>query len=269
MKLRAALPGILLGFSPILWAATELIQLNYRMAEEVLPIVQSVLDGQGKISPYGNQLVINAAPEKIQEVRELLQQLDSPPRRLLISVDTSNSGISEQHGYTLNGSVSAGDIEVISGRGEVREHDQVRIIRRSTNDRSGGLQQVQATEGYPALIQAGQSVPFTSTSVGPYGRAYQDTQYRNVDRGFYVTANVSGENVQVSISTRNDRLNSSKPGVIDTQGTDTRVSGRLGEWINLGGISEQSQSSNGDFGRHISTRGSTDTSLRIKVDALD
>ena len=89
MTLRACLLALTLGLSLPLQAATELIQLNYRTAEDVLPVVQAALDGQGKASPYGNQLVINATPEKIQEVRDLLQQLDTAPRRLLISVDTS------------------------------------------------------------------------------------------------------------------------------------------------------------------------------------
>ncbi|WP_252724853.1 hypothetical protein, partial [Acinetobacter baumannii] len=69
----------------------------------------------------------------------------------------------------------------------VNGKDRVRIIRRSTDSRSGGSQQVQATEGYPALIQVGQSVPITSTATGPYGQIYSQTEYRNVNRGFYVT----------------------------------------------------------------------------------
>ena len=202
---------------------------------------------QGKVSPYGNQLVINASAEKIQEVRDLLQQLDTAPRRLLISVDTSESSFQDRDGYRVDGSISAGDAEVIAGRGEVRGRDQVRMIRRSTDSRNGGTQQVQATEGYPALIQIGQSVPLTSTSIGPYGQVYQNTQYRNVSQGFYVTASVTGDIVHVSISSNNDRVNPYQPGVINTQSTDTRVSGRLGEWIPLGGVSGENNSQDSAF----------------------
>lgn len=269
MKLRTCLLAFSLAFSLPLQAATELIQLNYRMADEVLPLVQSALDGQGKASAYGNQLMINASPDKIAEIRDLLGQLDQAPRRLLISVDTSEQSLDNSSGYRVDGSVSAGDAEVIVGRGEIQGRDQARIIRRSTNSRSGGTQQIQATEGYPALIQVGQSVPLTTTSVGPYGQVYQNTQYRNVNQGFYVTANLSGDIVHVSISSNNDRVNRYQPGVIDTQSTDTRVSGRLGEWIPLGGVSQQSQGSNADVLRRYSTQGSNDMSMRIKVEALD
>ena len=269
MTLRACLLALSLGLSLPLQAATELIQLNYRTAEDVLAVVQSTLDGQGKVSPYGNQLVINASPEKIREVRDLLQQLDPAPRRLLISVDTRESSFQDRDGYRVDGSVSAGDVEVIAGRGEVRGRDQVRIIRRSTDSRSGGTQQVQATEGYPALIQVGQNVPLTTTSVGPYGQVYQNTEYRNVTQGCYVTATLSGDRVHLNISANNDRVNPYQPGVIDVQSTDTRVSGRLGEWIPLGGVSQQSQGDDSGFLRRHSTRGSNDMSMRIRVEALD
>lgn len=269
MTLRALLCVLLFGLCLPLHAATEVIPLNYRSADEVIGVVQSVLGNEGRVSPYGNQLIVNASPAKIDEVRQLLGQLDTRPRRLLISVESADSAYQSDHGYRVDGTLSAGDAEVQVGRGEVNGRDQVRIIRRSTDSRGGGTQQVQATEGYPALIQVGQSVPLTTTSTGPYGRVYQDTLYRNVTRGFYVTATLSGDLVHVAISSQRDRLNAHSPGVIDVQSTDTRVSGRLGEWITLGGVSEDTSSSGRDVLRRHTTQGREDMSLRLKVEALD
>ena len=269
MTARAALLALFMLCSLPAQAATELIQLNYRTADDVLPLLQSVLDGQGKVSPYGNQLLINASPAKIEEVRELLAQLDTAPRRLLISVDSSESRLQERSGYRVDGSISAGDVEVSAGRGEVQGRDQVRLIRRSTDSRNGGTQQVQATEGYPALIQVGQSVPLTSTGIGPYGQIYRNTQYRDVTQGFYVTASLSGELVHLRISSNNDRISQQYPGVIDIQSTDTRVSGRIGEWIPLGGVSQSSQNRDSGILQRQSTHDSNDISLYIRVDLLD
>ncbi|WP_437880894.1 secretin N-terminal domain-containing protein [Pseudomonas sp. LRF_L74] len=250
-------------------AATELIPLNYRSADEMLPIVQSALEGQGKANAHGNQLIINAAPEKIAEIRTLLQQLDTPARRLLISLDTSESGQTDSSGYSVNGSARIGSVDIQTGRGEVGGRDQVRIINRSTASRDGGFQQIQATEGYPALIQVGQSVPLTSTSVGPYGQVISNTEYRNVTQGFYVTATLTGQTVHLSVSSNNDRLSRSQPGVIDVQSSDTRVSGLLGQWIPLGGVSQQVQRDQRGTLRSYSTQGGNDMSMRIKVDVLD
>ncbi|WP_405121079.1 secretin N-terminal domain-containing protein [Pseudomonas leptonychotis] len=269
MKVRALLVATLFSYSLSVSAATEVIPLNFRTSDEVLAVVQSVLGHEGKVNAYGNQLIVNAEPAKIAEVRALLQQLDTEPRRLLISVDTNESGFQSDRGYRVDGSISAGDAEVQIGQGEINGRDQVRIIRRNTDSRSGGTQQVQATEGYPALIQIGQSVPLTTRGRDAYGQPYSNTQYRNVTRGFYVTASLSGERVHISISSNNDRLSQSQPGAIDVQSTDTRVSGRLGEWISIGGVSEQSQGEHGDFLQHRSTQGREDMSMRVKVDVVN
>ena len=256
MKVRALLAAALLSCSLSLSAATEVIPLNFRTADEVLSVVQSVLGHEGKVNAYGNQLIVNAEPAKIAEVRALLQQLDTEPRSLLISVDTNESGFQSDRGYRADGTISAGDAEV-------------QIGRRSTDSRSGGTQQVQATEGYPALIQVGQSVPLTTRGRDAYGQPYSNTQYRNVTRGFYVTASLSGELVHINISSNRDRLSQSQAGAIDVQSTDTRVSGRVGEWISIGGVSEQSQGEQGDFMRHRSTQGREDMSMRVKVDVVN
>ncbi|MGA4636565.1 secretin N-terminal domain-containing protein [Pseudomonas solani] len=269
MTPRALLAALLLALSLPLQAATEVIPLNYRTAEDVMPVVQSVLGNEGRVSAYGNQLIVNAEPAKIQELRTLLNQLDTAPKRLLISVDTSDSNYQNDRGYAVNGSASVGGVDIEAGRGEVRGRDQVRIIRRSTDTRGGGVQQVQASEGYPALIQVGQSVPITTASTGPYGQVYSNTEYRNVTRGFYVTASITGDIVHVAISSNRDRLSQSQPGVIDVQSTDTRVSGRLGEWITVGGVNESSQSDDSGFLRQRSTQGSENMTMRLKVESLD
>ena len=218
--LSSLLATVVLGASAA--PRTEVIPLNYRTADDVMAVAQSVIGIEGKVTAYGNQLIVNAEPAKIRELQSVLQQIDSRPHRLLITVDTSENLQQDSRGYSVDGSASAGNIEIQSGRGEVNGKDRVRIIRRSTDSRSGGSQQVQATEGYPALIQVGQSVPITSTATGPYGQIYSQTEYRNVNRGFYVTATLTGNLVHVTISSSNDRLSQSHPGVIDTQSTDTR-----------------------------------------------
>ena len=168
---------------------------------------------------------------------------DMPPRSLLISVDNTDSNAQDSHG---NG----------------------RVIRYGTANRDGGLMQVQAVEGKPALIQVGQSVPVTSTSPDGYGGAQSYTEYRNVTQGFYATASVDGETVQVAISTNNDRISSERADVVNVQSTDTTVSGRLGEWITVAGFNRQSQADRSGSRTYSTQRGENMT-LRLKVDALD
>ncbi len=269
MKCRVTLPAFLLACALPALAGTQVITLNYRMAGDMLDVAQSVVGNQGRVSAHGNQLIVNAPDAVIAELRDVLSQLDQAPRRLLISVDTQDSGNSSARGYALEGSARAGNVEIIAGRGEVQGRDQVRIIRHNTQSRDGGVQQVQATEGYPAFITTGQSVPVTNTQVDAYGQVYRSTQYQDLNRGFYATADVLGERVQITLSSRRDRLSRSQPGAIDFQGAETRVSGRLGEWIDVGGIDESASSTQDGTFRRYSTQGQQDYRLRLKVDVLD
>jgi hypothetical protein len=75
--------------------------------------------------------------------------------------------------------------------------------------------------------------------------------------------------VHINISSNRDRLSQSQPGVIDIQSTDTRVSGRLGEWISIGGVDQQSQAERGGVLRQRSTQGREDMTLRVKVEIAD
>ncbi len=251
MSLRTLLTTLLLTFSCSVMAATEIVPLNNRTSADLLPVAQNFLGKDGKVSAYGNQLIVNAEPGKIAELRAFIAQLDTAAKRLLITVDTNENNLQDNQGYSVNGV------------------PQTRIINRSTESRDGGIQQIQASEGVPALIQVGQSVPLTTTQTDPYGRLQNQTQYRNVTQGFYVTASVTGETVHLSISTNRDRMSQERPDVVNVQSTDTTVSGRLGEWITLAGVNRQTQADKQALGRSYSTQGRDDMTLRVKVDALD
>ncbi|SSB98821.1 type II/III secretion system short domain-containing protein [Pseudomonas sp. 43mfcvi1.1] len=253
MSLRTLLTTLLLGCSLSVMADTQVVPLNYRTSADLLPVAQNFIGKDGQVSAYGNQLIVNAEPGKIEELRQFLAQLDTAPKRLLITVDTNENNLQGNQGYSVNGAAPS----------------QTRIINRSTVSREGGVQQVQASEGQPALIQVGQSVPFTSNQTDNYGRMQSQTEYRNVTQGFYVTASVTGETVHLSISTNRDRMSQERPDVVNVQSTDTTVSGRLGEWITLAGVNRQNQADKQGLTRSYSTQGRDDMILRVKVDTLN
>ncbi len=245
MSLRTLLTALLLTASLSAVADTEVVNLSNRTSADLLPVAQNFLGKDGTVSAYGNQLIVNADPAKIQDLRALLSQLDTPTKRLLITVDTNE-----------NNQQNSGD-------------SQTRIISYGTTSRDGGVQQIQASEGVPALIQVGQSVPLTTTQQDSYGRLQNQTQYRNVTQGFYVTASVTGETVHLAISTNRDRMSQERPDVVNVQSTDTTVSGRLGEWITLAGINRETQADKSSTTRSYSTQRRDDLTVRVKVDTLN
>ena len=245
MHLRTLLTALLLAVSVSASADTEVLNLSNRTSADLLPVAQNFIGKDGTVSAYGNQLIVNAAPDKVQGLRTLLAQLDTPAKRLLITVDTNE-----------NNQQDTGD-------------SQTRIISYGTVSRDGGIQQIQASEGVPALIQVGQSVPLTTTQPDAYGRPQNQTQYRNVTQGFYVTASVTGDTVHLAISTNRDRMSQERPDVVNVQSTDTSVSGRLGEWIPLAGINRETQADKTSQTRTYTTQGRDDLTLRVKVETLN
>ncbi|RMR19556.1 Type II and III secretion system protein [Pseudomonas syringae pv. persicae] len=242
--LNIVLTSVLIAFSAQTLAATKVVPLNYRTSADLLPVAKSFLGADGSVSAYGNQLIVNADSRKIEELRSLISQLDTAPKRLLISVDTSENATSSSNGS--------------------------RVIDYGTASRDGGgVQQVQTSEGTPALIQVGQSVPLTSSSTDSYGYSQSNTEYRNVTQGFYVTASVTGDTVHLTISTNHDRMSQERSDAIKVQSTDSQVSGRLGEWITLASNSDQSAADQRGFAQRYSTQGRSDMILRVKVESLE
>ena len=244
MPLRPLLASLLLAISITAQAATEVLPLQHRSSAELMPAVQAFVGNDGSVSAFENKLIVNASPERIDDLRALLQQLDTAPKRLLISVDNNDSNFQDNRG-------------------------NARVIHYGTSNREGGMQQVQASEGQPALIQVGQSIPITSTSTDGYGRLQSNTEYRNVTQGFYVTPSLSGDTVRLQISTNNDRISNERADVVKVQSTDTTITGKLGEWITLAGYNQQSQADRNTSSRSYSTQRGENMTLRVKVDLLD
>ena len=108
-------------------------------------------------------------------------------------------------------------------------------------------------EGNDAFIATGASAPVDSRRVitGPGGtRVIESTRYVDALAGFHVRPRTSGDRVTVEIAGSRDQFAArdqagrgpggsdsfAPPGTVDVQRYDTVVSGRLGEWIELGGI---------------------------------
>ena len=242
MVLRPLIAGLMMLLSLSALADTQVITLQNRTSADLLPVAQNFIGKDGNVTVYGNQLIVEAPAQKIQGLEDLLSQLDTPARRLLITVDTSDTNLPDSNSNT-------------------------RVY--STASRDGGVQQIQATEGVPALIQTGQGIPQTSTQTDAYGRLSAQTAYRNVTKGFYITASVTGETVHLAISTNRDRMSQEQPDVVNVQSTDTQVSGPLGQWITVAGISGQNLAGQQGQTLTYSTQSRDDMTLRVKVDALD
>lgn len=260
----------------------EVIPLNHRLSADVIPMIKPLVAPGGTVTGMNDQLIVKTTPTNLQEIKQVLNSVDKTPRRLMITVKQNVDGNLNRNEQGLSGRYSSGDVTIASpdpgahrGGGVVAiEDDDGNIIgyrvlstRSSSEDKS--TFSVQATEGYPAFIQTGHSVPVANqqTVITPGGGVVvQDgIQYRDVTSGFYVLPRLSGDIVTLMVAPQLNRINSAQGGVFDIQSVETTASGRLGEWIQLGGISQQYD----DKGRHNLTttrrQGQEFRSIAVKV----
>jgi hypothetical protein len=252
----------------------EVIELRARTLDEVLPVVRPLVGPDATVTGMGSQLIIQASPAQVQAVRKLLAKIDRPPKRLLISVSSAGDVSDSSAGY-------AGSADIRIGQGQVGIHSagprignrQARIgIQDSDSRRTRSTgQQVQALEGRPAFISAG--TRFSVHERGTYvlnGVPYRSdvTRLQAAGSGFYVVPRLSGDYVTLEIQQRDDRF-AGAGGRIDTQRASTTVRGRLGEWIDLGGIDSAGSGSRSGLGYSNRSRQVANRQVRVKVECLD
>ena len=70
----------------------EMIQLNYRTAEELIPILQPLVSGGGSLTGVSDQLIVKTTPDNLAEIKHILAGIDKAARRLMITVKQDIQG---------------------------------------------------------------------------------------------------------------------------------------------------------------------------------
>jgi len=215
----------------------------------------------------------------------LLEKIDRKPRRLLITVanEIKKGSQGKEHSFTgsygsEDMSISAGQIDK-KGKGtgiSVTGKDNNRLDYR-IDDSHSSLQdnsnfRLQTLEGQPAFIDTGQLIPVqgrTAYITGGGVVVQENVEYRDATSGFYVVPNLNGDLVTLLISPYMTRVTPGRIESFDVQSAETTVQGHLGEWIEIGGIDQQSYRENSGILYNKGRRSSTAHSIIIKVEELN
>jgi len=259
----------------------EVIPLRYRTAQEMIPILQPMLARDGSLSGFQGQLIVRTTPAILEEIKRILASVDTAPRQLMITVRQDADISSGRSSAQVSGSVGGdhgrvtvpGNHDSRGGTAVLREGDdrlRLHVIEGSRNESSSNTQSLRVMEGREAFVSIGQSVPVRGrevrrTVVGGQvvEQVVDSTQYRDIATGFYVLPRVSGDRVTLDISPQRESLSRQVPGGVSVQSMVTTVSGRLGEWMEIGGIGQDASGQQSVLlGRSVST---TRDSRRVQV----
>ena len=64
----------------------EVIDLYARNADEMVRLLRPMLAPGGTIRGFRDKLVISTTPQNLADLRRILEQVDAPPRQLLITL---------------------------------------------------------------------------------------------------------------------------------------------------------------------------------------
>lgn len=232
---------IILLFFVLAWGAVaygqqelEIIPLRHQTPDRVLPALQPLVEPGGSLSAGNNQLFLRASRRNREDIKRALAALDAPVRKLVIRV-SQNRGVDEgSRGGAVAGQVTLGGSSRVDASARVWDSRSVKS--------EAGSQMVQTIEGGRAFIQVGRSLPLPlrQVVVGPGGAVVSESVvYRDIGQGFYAEPRLAGDRVTLEISQQADSLGGYGYGSVNTQRVATTVSGRLGEWIELGGSGRQ------------------------------
>jgi len=261
----------LLMLSAVQAASITTIQLQNRPAEEVIPIVKPLLGPGEVITASGFKLFLRASPASVEQVREIVDALDIAAKMLQIYVfqgsekdlktvaingnlriDSGNASV----GVGSSGKQGAGNITYNSGKvsGDINANSS------QTSQSSSPVHQLRVTEGTEGFIQTGNQVAYSSYNNG--------TEYKDVTTGFYVLPRIRGAGVTLKVRPFKNSQSNTRADSIETQSANTTISGRLGEWLPLGGVTEQFKRSQSGIGSSSSSEGSNRSSIWIRADLI-
>ncbi len=283
MKRLFRLLGLVLLVSAVQADSISTIQLQHRPAEEVVPIIEPMLGADDAISGQGFKIFLRSSPQTLARVRDMVDVLDTPAKILQVSVFQGSDRDLGELGINANIQIESGDASVDIGNGRENNDDAGGSITYSTTNGSASINSistqkslkdnpihhVRVTEGAEAYIETGERIPYFYGAAWKGRRAFAGSiEYKDAITGFYVLPRIRGDNVILEVSPFKSSRSNTAGDNIDTQSADTTITGRIGEWILIGGVTERLEQAESATGTTIATQSRGNTSIWIKADLV-
>ena len=242
----------------------ETIQLNHRLAAEVLAEIQPFLPDEATARAANDFIILQASPKVITEIKQLINQLDTPDQSLMISILKSDQALSDIQRSQVDTNVIIDDRALAA---------DILIRHWSTSNSRNKDQQYQARgiAGRPIMISTAQALPqkeqYLLLSSNGDLEVQTNTTYIDINNGFQAIANIL-PNHQVSVEIYPEFTTFSKRnGVITQSQMFTNIYGSVGTWLEIGQVSNDKNITQAGA-THYQTSHSEQQFIYIKVDEI-
>ncbi|MBM4335558.1 MAG: hypothetical protein FJ108_06540 [Deltaproteobacteria bacterium] len=250
----------------------EIYEPRNRPAEELAPLVETLLEGQGTAvaDPHSGKLLISGEAGAVARALDALRELDQAVRQYRVESETSTRAALEGQSAGVSGWVEAGGVRI----GRVVGPEGVRI--RASAGRSGSDERLASSvvvmEGRSAEIWTGADHPVTTRTIqraGPYARVTESTELVPVRSGFRVRPRSAGRDaIEIEITPVVQELG--PDGSIRETGAATRVRVSPGETMAIGGVTGSESTSGIELPiGAVRESGASDSLLVVRVTPLD
>ncbi len=228
-------------------AKIEIIQLESTSPEELIPAIKPLLKKDEAVSAKQSQLIISAEPDRIEQIRALVAQLDTAPVQITITIRRADALTIKNDNRQSTSSRTYGT------RKKIETRDQFSIT---------------TLDGQPAYIKTGQAIPLPASQPGllSYDLVTPGITYQETTSGLYVRSKVTGHQVRLSLSSRKEAFLNDGSHEINKRDLATTVQGELGHWISLGGTSATNETTRSGRVYGTETRDEDKAGWWIKAD---
>ena len=255
MKRKLLSLSIIALFYNISFAAEkviEVIPLYNRPATEIQALLNPLLEDTDHVIADGANLLVKTRPERLGEIIMLIDKLDTPLNNLIITV------IQSRHSTAKDLNAAAKVNLALQRNGRIKSSGQISSKYYQTEEQSSNesTQTIRTMEGKAAHISVGKTYPTQNVQINNYGYGYgygypavsTSTGFIDATTGFEVTPRLVETNpgsakqqVILDVSPWSEKLNTR--GQLETRNARSTIKINLGEWVELGGSNEDSQSS--------------------------
>jgi type II secretory pathway component GspD/PulD (secretin) len=248
-------------------AEVAVIKVNYREASDLLPMVKTLLSPKGKASldERTNSIIVVDTSAAIAEIQAFVATMDKPAEQVRVRFRFRETSRSTDRDISTTGRYSGEHGSVSIGGAE---EDGVHVNAQDSRSQHRGQTEsfILVMSGSPAYLWVGREIPFTQRWLyltHTYAREVESVEFQRVETGFEVKPVVAGDRVHIEIVPRISSFDEER-GVVRLTEASTKVTVLRGQWVTIGGTSEQSN----EAVRAILSTGSSNSNSTLSLSLM-